>query len=285
VDVSIVIPAYNEEDSIAEVIAEIDKAFSTCEGDHEFIVVNDGSTDKTNEAVKQTRARFFEHSINRGYGAAIKTGIKKAQYDVILIVDADGTYPAEQIPEMIGHIKNYDMVVAARTGKSVRIPMIRRPAKWLINKLANYLSEFNIPDLNSGLRLMRREVVEKFLSILPNGFSFTSTITLAMLTNGYSVKYVPIDYRKRIGRSKIRPIKDTLNFIQLVIRTVIYFNPLKIFVPMSLSLFLLSMLVLFYSFFFTPQIMDVTTIVLFVSALQLLAIGMVADLIDKRTKR
>jgi len=132
------------------------------------------------------------------------------------------------------------MVVGARTGNKVHIPLIRKPAKWLIGKLANFLTEVKIPDLNSDLRMMRKEMVLKYMNILPSGFSFTLTITMAALTNDYRVKYIPIDYLKRVGSSKISPIKDTLNFLTLLVRTSLYFNPMKIFMLFSLILFLLA---------------------------------------------
>jgi len=280
-DISIIIPAYNEENSIRDVIDEIYRVTNNHNLNCELIVINDGSTDKTGEVVKQSKAKLIEHDENRGYGASLKTGIKKSAYDIVVITDADGTYPNEEIPNLVKYVKDYDMVVGARTGQNAKIPLIRKPAKWAINKLANYLSETKIPDLNSGLRIMRKEVIERFLPLLPNGFSFTTTITLAMLTNSYSVKYVPIDYHKRVGKSKIRPIRDTLNFIQLIIRTVMYFKPLKVFLPVSLSFFAISVLMLLYRIFI-HRAFGSTTVILFVTGVQILALGLIADLINKR---
>ena len=175
---------------------------------------------------------------------------------------------------------NYDMVVGARVAGNVKIPLIRKPAKLFINKLANYLAEKKIPDLNSGMRIIKKEIIQQFVKILPNGFSFTVTITLAMLTNDYQIKYIPINYNERKGKSKIRPIHDTLNFIQLIIRTVMYFNPLKIFVPLSF-------------FFVIPGIgflirdilalnLAQSSILLIVTGALILSIGMLADLIHKK---
>jgi hypothetical protein len=177
---------------------------------------------------------------------------------------------------------DYDMVVGARIANKVEIPLIRKPAKWFITKLASYLTGTKIPDLNSGLRVMRKGIVEKYIRILPDGFSFTSTITLVMLTNGYCAKYVPIDYFKREGKSKIRPIRDTLNFVQLIIRTVLYFNPLKIFIPLSLFLVLLAFTVLFGSWLLLGKAMDVSFAVILMTSVIIMAIGMLADLINKR---
>jgi len=176
------------------------------------------------------------------------------------------------------------MLVGARTGDNVKISLIRKPTKWILNKIANYLANVKIPDINSGFRVMKKEVVELFLNILPNGFSFTTTITLAMEINGYSIKYEPIDYFGREGKSKFKPIEDTLNFIQLIIRTVLYFNPLKVFIPLSLFLVLLAFLVLFGSWQLFGQPMDVTFGVLLIAAVITITTGLLADLIDKRMK-
>ena len=158
----------------------------------------------------------------------------------------------------------------------------RRPAKWCLTLLANYLSETRIDDLNSGLRAIKKDLFNKFVKLLPNGFSLTTTITLALLTQGYRVKYIPINYYPRIGKSKIRPIRDTLNFLFLIIRTMLLFNPLKIFLSVSIGLFFLSFLVFFYSIIFLPYVLDVTALVLFIGGIQILAIGMIADLIHRK---
>lgn len=278
---TIVIPAYNEAVSIETIIDDIKKL----PGDYEIIIVDDGSTDGTFELIEKTGVRVLRHLQNKGYGASLKTGIKNAQYDTIVITDADATYPNERILELVKIFEDgdFDMVVGARVGKNVQIPLIRKPAKWFVNKLANYLTGIKIPDLNSGLRVMRKDVVEKFINILSDGFSFTATITLAMLTNNYNVKYIPINYFKREGKSKIRPIYDTLNFIQLVVRTVLFFDPLKIFVPISVFFMSISIILMFIRALAGGGL-GVISVILFVLGVQLLAIGMLADLIDKRMR-
>lgn len=283
---SVIIPAYNEEGSMRSVlssmVAELDKLGTP----YEIIVVNDCSTDRTRDEVIASGLpiTLLDHLDNKGYGAAIKTGIKKAKHNLIVITDADGTYPVKMIPELVNTAiqENHDMVVGARTGLNVNIPLIRKPAKWIIGQLANYLSGVKIPDLNSGLRVMKKTVLERYIKILPDGFSLTSTITLAMLTNGHSVKYVPIDYYKRKGKSKIRPIQDTFNFIQLVVRATLYFNPLKVFIPLSFFLVLFAFLLLIGSKLFLERAMDVSFGVILMAAVMVMAIGMLADLIDKR---
>ena len=282
--VSIVVPAYNEEDGCVPVIRELVATMEESGLDYEIIVVDDGSTDGTSKKLCELEGAItlVRHQRNMGYGASLKTGIRRAQHDLIAITDADGTYPGKRIPELVRSMDYHAMVVGARTGEKVRIPLVRRPAKWAIGKLANYLSQTRIPDLNSGLRVMRRDVLNRFIRMLPAGFSFTTTITLAMLTNGYPVRFEAIDYEHRAGRSKIRPIRDTLNFIQLIIRTVMYFEPLRIFLPLSALLVLSSIAVLVLSIVMTGHVMDVTTVVLFVAAVQMLATGMIADIVNKR---
>jgi len=277
---SIIIPAYNEECSIVDTITEIRQL----RGDFEIIVVDDGSTDETFKLADHAGVKVLKHQENKGYGASLKTGIKNSSYDIIVITDADSTYPNGKIPELVEmFVKDKeDMVVGARIGKNVKIPFLRKPAKWFITKLASFLVGSKIPDLNSGLRVMRKDVLLKYLKIMPNGFSFTSTITMVMLTNDFRVKYTPIDYFKRNGTSKIRPIYDTLNFIQLIIRMVLYFEPLKVFLPLSLPLIIGGVIYAIYQSICFHNIGTITVIIV-LSGIQILAIGMVADLIDKRS--
>jgi len=199
--------------------------------------VDDGSTDGLAAALVGRQAYILTHPENKGYGASLKTGIRSAKGDIIVITDADGTYPSTVIPELVRALEDegYDMAVGARTGRDVNIPPVRRPAKFILKKLADYLSETKIPDLNSGLRAFRKDLAFKYFHLLPSGFSFTTTITLALLSDGYNVKYVPIDYLQRTGgKSKIRPLKDFMNFMLLIVRVSCYFNPLKVFLPASL---------------------------------------------------
>lgn len=284
-EVSIIIPAYNEKEGIVRVIESL-RSLKEKHGHHwEIIIVDDGSTDGTPGLVRRFNdVTLLQHPLNRGYGAAIKTGVRLAKYNTLVISDADGTYPIQDIPKLILQLQKGDMIVGARHSSSSNIPLTRKPAKWVLNKLANYLTGINIPDLNSGLRVMKKDIVMKYFHLLPDGFSLTTTITLAMLTNNYLVEFVPIEYKVRSGRSKIRPIRDTMNFIQLIIRTVLYFDPLKIFLPISAFFFISSIVVLVLSYLFTPKIMDITTVILFISGVQILAIGMIADLIDKRNR-
>ena len=202
--VSVVIPAFDEEEGISSTIEELISTLSQADIEHEIVVVDDGSVDATAQKAQDAGARVLSLPENRGYGAAVKSGITIAAHDTIIIVDADGTYPAAALPEMLAFRDHYDMVVGARTGDDVRIPGIRRPAKWFLRRLASYLAGRRIPDLNSGMRVMRRDLVERFAHVLPSGFSFTTSITLAALCSGAPVRYHPINYRRRIGKSKMR---------------------------------------------------------------------------------
>jgi glycosyltransferase involved in cell wall biosynthesis len=179
--------------------------------------------------------RVVQHRRNRGYGAALKTGIAAASHPWILITGADGTYPAASIPSILARADDNAMVVGARTGTTVKIPLVRRPAKWFLKRLASYLAGQDLPDLNSGLRLMRRDLVERYLHLLPSGFSFTTTITLAAACNEHDVEYVSIDYHARLGESKIRPW-HAYEFTLLILRTIVFFNPLKVFIPLGAML-------------------------------------------------
>lgn len=278
---SVIIPAYNEEKVIGTVLDEL---IEVLEGQtYEIIVVDDSSTDNTANVVREKNfVKLIQHPQNIGYGAAIKTGIKNAANDLILIIDGDGSYPAKDTPRLLEYAEQYDMVIGARTGKEVKIQLYRRPAKWFLSKLANYLAETKIPDLNSGMRIFKKKDVEKFFNILPSKFSFTTTMTLAYHTTGLLVKYVPINYYKRVGKSKIRPFKDGFNFIMLIFRTITYFNPLKVFLPVGFAFFVTAIFVFVYSTLFLGRFMDVTTIILIVAAIQTVLFGLLADLVVRK---
>ncbi|MFW5940740.1 MAG: glycosyltransferase family 2 protein [bacterium] len=282
---SVIIPAYNEAGAIDCVLEELLPVLAGCDLAYEVIVVDDGSQDETAaRAGEHDGITLLQHRQNRGYGAALKTGLRHAQHPLICITDADGTYPNECIPDLVQQLctNNYDMIVGARTGPDVTIPRLRRPAKWALRKLANYVADENIPDLNSGLRVFRRDIARRFLGILPDTFSFTTTITLAMLTNHYLVDYQPINYYARVGKSKIRPLQDTVNFLKLVWRIALYFAPLKIFLPLSAFLFLLAVGWALFTLFVLGQLADVSTLVIVMTAFQVAVIGMLAELINQR---
>lgn len=285
VELSVVIPVYNEVESVQSTLDEMRNTFESLENpiDYEVIVVDDGSSDGTGKVLESAKhIRLVTHEQNRGYGASLKTGIRHARGEVIAITDADGTYPNWMIPELYRQkqSKGLDMIVASRTGKKAHIPLLRRPPKWVLNRLANYLTSRKIPDLNSGLRLFGRDDSMKYFNIISDGFSFTTTITLAMLVNNYNVSFVPIEYAPRKGSSKIKPVRDTFNFLVLIVRTIAFFNPLKIFIPVSLLVFLLGMIGL-VSQIVVGNVGDISVILL-LSALQIFFIGILADLITRK---
>ena len=281
--VSIIVPAYNEEKGIGSILTHLQAVMTTREMEYEIIVVDDGSTDGTADAVRQhEQVRLVRHHSNRGYGAAIKTGIRQARYDWIAIIDADGTYPPSAMPTLLQEIEHCDMVVGARP--PTEIAAVRRPAKWLLARLAEYMAETRIPDLNSGMRVFRKDIALSYFNILPSTFSFTITITIAFLSDHYLVKFVPIPYESREGRSKIRPVQDTLAFVQLILRTVMYFNPLKVLFPLSFLLLLLAVLIGTYSLVVYGRVMDITVITLTMAALQIAVVAMIADMVQKKNK-
>ena len=288
--VTLGVPAYNEEGGIEGVVRRL--AALDLGAPLELLVVDDGSSDGTRGKLSQLEKEFpclrvIDHGRNRGYGASLKTGFRQAAHEVVVITDADATYPEDRIRDLLDCLdQGAEMAVGARIGESVHIPLIRRPAKWALRCLASYLAGVKIPDLNSGLRAFRRELVEKYVGILPDWFSFTTTITLASLTNHHHVEYISIDYAHRSGSSKIKPIQDTLRFISLIIRTVLYFNPLKVFYPLFMGLSLMLGASLYYDIFLTETAPNLSekTVLLFVASVQVLGLGLVADLIDKKAR-
>lgn len=281
--VSVVIPAFNEESSIGGVIAELSELLSEHDISSEIIVVDDGSRDATARRAMEAHARVLQHRKNRGYGASLKTGIAAATYDAIAIIDADGTYPARYLPELLDELECADMVVGARIGNNVHIPLVRRPAKWLLKHLANYVSNSKIPDLNSGLRVFRREIAMQYFPILPNYFSFTTTITLAALCDNYAVTYIPIDYRKRNGRSKIVPW-DAGSFAILILRVAMLFKPLRVFLPLALVCFAYGVVKTIIDLSHDPNI-SASAMFAFISTLLIVLIGMLGDAIATRLGR
>ena len=288
ITVSVLIPAYNEEESITGTVEAIRKYAGMVKA-LEIIVINDGSRDRTGEIARTLPVTLIEHETNTGYGSGLKDGLRQAQYEFILIADADGTYPLEDIPRLLAEAPNYAMVVGARTGAIVKVPPLRKPGKWLITRLAEYLSQRKIPDLNSGFRVFRKDVALRFLTLYPDGFSFTTTITLAMLTNHYKVKFIPINYHRRVGKSSIKPLRDFTNFTILIIRICAYFKPLNVFVPPALLLILAGVAkgAIDYTGFLDPSAagrLGLFGIVLALTGVQMLFIGLLADLIDQRMK-
>lgn len=294
---SIIMPVFNEAGAVGGVIESI-RAVGIAVP-YELIVVDDGSTDGTGAVVERLAKesgpegennprqecrgylRVIRHDRNRGYGASLKTGITAARAEHVMIIDGDGSYPVKHFDDFLGLAAEHDMVVGARTTAVKHEPKLRTWVKALIIWMLKILADIDVPDLNSGLRLMKKSQVSRYFHLLPDGISFTSTITLILLSEGRPVKFVPIDYFARTGASKFMPVRDTLGIIILIARTFLYFNPLKVFLPLALSAFILAGIIALISIL-AGKFMDVTTVTLALTGVQLFILGLLADLIAKR---
>lgn len=281
---SIVIPVYNEEECVKETIDLMKKVLSRSGISWEIIAVDDGSEDNSLQELQQFNdIKIVSHRKNKGYGSSLKTGMRLSKYNNICITDADSTYPIEKIPELFETFlkSNLDMVVGVRTGKNVAYPFMRRIPKFFIGKLANYISNTKIPDLNSGLRIFKKDIALKFFNLFPDGFSFTTTITMAMLCRGYNVEFIPIDYFKRGGKSKISPFKDTVGFFSQVSKIAIFFNPLKVFSPFVVILVLISLVFLIRDIFVLQNLSQSAVLFPILTGL-VFFMGLIADMISKK---
>jgi glycosyltransferase involved in cell wall biosynthesis len=288
---TVLLPAYNEELAIESVLEEVVRALAEQDLHYEILVVDDASTDRTVELAErfavdcwQCQVRVIRCAQNRGAGAARKVGVRAARGDVVVMLDADGTYPAAMIPELLKYFPGYDQVNGARTSEQGTWPWLRRPAKWLMRQLACYLTGVKIPDLNTGLKAFKREAMLPWLWVVPNGFSCVTTMTLAFLTNDYAVKYVPIPYRQRIGHSKFHPIKDTLAYLGTVLRIVLYFRPLKVFLPSAAAIMALGVLKSVWSFQVTGSMQE-SDIVVLTAGFMTAMLGLLAEVIVAHHRR
>jgi len=278
--ISVILPTYNEEKAIAKVLDDVSRVMLENKYDFEIIVVDDASTDKTLEIAKKKDVRTIEHVVNRGVGAARKTGIFNAQGDIILMLDVDGTYPVSSIPDLLKYMPQYDQVVGARISEQGTFRFIRQPVKWILFRLASYLAKTDIPDLNSGLRAFRRDVALRYIHLIPNGFSCVSTITLIFLCNGFSIKFVPIEYFKRIGKSKFKMFLGTKDVLFTILRVTMCFNPLRILAPLSALLFSMGVIKAVYNVWFSSsKSMSVLDGLILSIAINILILGLLADLI------
>ena len=243
-EVSITLPVYNEEQSIHKELETIKSALDRTGLKYEVIAVNDGSTDRTEDFLREHDfVRVISHPQNLGVGAAMKTGIKAARGKLIVGTDLDQSYPNDRIPDLINCLleEGWDQVVGARTREMGTIRFLRVPAKWFIRRLAMILAAQPIQDLNSGLRVYRRDVAMNFQHMMPNGFSYSSSLTLVFLCSGHRVGYLPIEYFKREGKSKFHPVSDTCKYVFQVIRIIGYFTPLRVTLTLSGLLLLIAL--------------------------------------------
>ena len=288
---TVLLPAYNEQDAIRQVLEEVVEALSDEPIRYEILVVDDASTDRTAGLAEQFARSCWQCPVrvvrcaeNRGAGAARKVGIRQARGDIVVMLDADGSYPAGAIPHLLSHFPGYDQVNGARTSEQGTLPWLRRPAKWFIRKLAGYLTGHKIPDLNTGLKAFKRQTMLEWLWVVPDGFSCVTTMTLAFLTNGYAVKYVPVCYRPRIGKSKFHPVKDTISYLATVLRMVLYFRPLKVFLPLSGLVIAGGVFKSVLSFLLTGSMQE-SDIVILVAGFMTCMLGLLAEVIVAHHRR
>lgn len=241
VDVSIVIPAYNEESAIGATVDEVLAVIEESPRYYELIVVDDGSSDDTAAKAEKSGVRVIQHRRNRGYGASLKTGTLASRGSVVLFYDADNQFDPADIERMVDELQDADATLGARTSKSYA-PFSRKGGKKVLSWLANYLARTKIPDLNCGLRAIRREVLLGYLHLLPSGFSASTTTTLVLLKENHDVKFVPVTVKKRIGKSTVKPIKDGVDTILLIVRLTTLLDPFRVFGPVSLLMFILGII-------------------------------------------
>ncbi len=236
VQTTVIIPAYNEEDNIAGVIDRI----NVLDLGLEILVVDDASTDKTTEIAKSKGARVIKHPYNKGNGASVKTGLRNSERTYIMVIDGDGQHPPEEIPNILALLTHYELVVGSRMRGS-KTSGFRDLGNFVFNRFASYVAGCRIPDLTSGFRAMPRKVALEFIHLYPNQFSLPTTSTLSIIKSGYSIYYHPIKSEVRKGRSKIRPFKDGLKFLIIIVKIATFFKPLRVFLPMSVLLFILGL--------------------------------------------
>jgi polyisoprenyl-phosphate glycosyltransferase len=285
--VSIILPCYNEQDHVAAEVARICAAMDETEYDYELLAFDDASTDETLARLREAAPGFPHLQIvhfyrNGGSGTVRRIGTQRARGEIVVWTDADMTYPNERIPELVQMLEKdptLDQVVGARTSEQGTHKVLRIPAKWFIRKLAEVLTNTQIPDLNSGLRAFRRKVALPYLRLLPPGFSCVTTITIAFLSNQHDVRYVPIEYSKRAGTSKFRFVTDAYRYILQVLRMVMYFNPLKVLMPVALSLLSLGIAKGIFDIVVHPLLFAVNTVLIFVTGLLIASLALLADLI------
>jgi polyisoprenyl-phosphate glycosyltransferase len=284
-DVTVVLPVYNEAGHLHEELDRIRACLSASHLSYELLVVDDGSTDGSTDGLEDSEdLRVIRMPVNRGSGTARKIGTRAARGDVVVWTDVDMTYPNDRIPELVKELEGYDQVVGARTSEQGTHKAARVPAKWAIRRLAAYLANTEIPDLNSGFRAFRRVVADQYLHLLPTGFSCVTTITMTFLANGYTVRYVPIDYAPRAGSSKFHWRKDTSRYLVQVVRLILSYNPLRFFGPIGALLATIGVVKLGFDIADKSWRVPTNTLLILFAAFQVLVIGLLADLVVRVTR-
>ena len=272
---SVIIPVYNEAQIVGSFIEAVHKKIP----DSEIIVVNDGSDDNTADVAAQSGAKVISHPYNIGNGAAVKTGIRNAVGDKILLMDGDGQHNPDDIPALLEASNNYDMAVGARSPES-HANLLRRFANFIYNILATYITGIKVKDLTSGFRVINRTTATKYLYLLPNTFSYPTTITLAYLRSGRAVNYVPINAAKRTGKSKINPLKDGLRFLIIMIKIATLYSPLSIFIPASIIFFTLGLTNYAYTYLSVHRFTNMSALFL-VTSFIIFLMGLISEQITQ----
>ena len=280
---AVVIPVYNEERAIEDTVTRIQGICAAVIGyQFEVICINDGSSDGTAGVLSRLPGiTVITHEVNRGYGAALRTGLDYCSQDWIFITDADGTYPLGDLPTLLASAEGVDMVVGNRQGKGISRSPPHQLARWILRKMVHGLTGVMVPDLNSGMRVFRRSLYQEFRHLLPMGFSFTTTLTVASLYSGRRVHYIPINYERRIGKSNIKPVQDFLGFSMLIVRLASYFEPLRFFLPAAFVLALLGVARAIRDVIVVNQF-GALSVILMLTAFQVFVLGVIADVIVRR---
>jgi len=278
--ITFIVPCLDEEPEILVLtVRRLRETAIAANWDHEIIVVDDASRRRSYDEAALGGARLVRHTVTRGYGAALSTGLRKARFPWIGIIDADGTYPVERFGEMLGLTRDFEMIVGARGWGYIH--WLRRIPKRCLTWLASFLADYPIPDLNSGMRVFRREIYDEHRRIYPDRFSFSSTLTMVSLTSGFETRFLDIEYFERVGRSSIHPLKDPFRFGYQLLRLSLYFRPLRFFIPLSAVIGALAV---------ARGLRDLSlnnhfgglTLVLFFMAFQVFFFGLIAEIINKK---
>jgi glycosyltransferase involved in cell wall biosynthesis len=276
VKVSIIIPAHNEEENIGGLLERLKKV---TEDDWEIIVVNDCSEDNTMDICHKSGVRVISHPYRMGNGASIKTGMRNARGDILVMMDGDAQHKPEDIPRLLDAMDNYDMVVGSRSWGS-QSDWSRGLANKIYNVFASYVTSRKIPDLTSGFRAVKRDVVKRYIYMLPNSFSYPTTLTLAFIKSGLGVNHIPIETEKRGGESKIKPLKDGVRFILIIARIATIFSPFRVFLPLSLLLFVVGVIYYLYWFVVAHRFTNMALLLILMSVIVFL-LGLVSEQISQ----
>lgn len=279
-EISIVIPAYREGEGIFGVVEETRRVMDATGRSYEILVVDDGSDDETAAEAQRAGARILSHPYNIGNGAAVKTGIRNAQGEILVTLDGDGQHAPEDIPRLLDRMGTYDMAVGAR-GVASKTSLLRRAANRLYSRFATYMCRRRIEDLTSGFRAVRTDIARRFVSLLPNTFSYPTTITMAVVRSGYSLVYVPVTTRRRVGASKIRPLRDGARFFLIIVKIATLFSPLRVFLPVSVIMFLTGMGYGLFKIFFLGERYGPTSAMLMTVSVVIFMVGLVSEQVSQ----